>query len=86
MPSRIGELVVVGDRNTVFGVLDTERVSLPPEYRSHGGLDEAKVPLLVYNAAEAPGGEFFRSNVDLASWLFVPVQKRKGEALAWTAR
>ena len=70
MPSRIGELVVLGDGNTVFGRLDSEMADLPPEYRSHGGLAEAKVPLVVFNAAEAPKDAFFRSNVDLTRWLF----------------
>jgi phosphonoacetate hydrolase len=70
MPERIGELVVLGDRDTVFGTLDSETVDLPPEYRSHGGLSEAKVPLVIHNATEAPGAEFFRSNVDLARWVF----------------
>jgi phosphonoacetate hydrolase len=70
MPSRIGELVVLGDRDTVFGGLDSEVVNLPEEYRSHGGLSEAKVPLVIHNAAQAPGAGFFRSNVDLARWLF----------------
>ena len=37
MPSRIGEIVAVGDRDTVFGDLNTESEDLPPEYRSHGG-------------------------------------------------
>ena len=52
MPSRIGELVALGDRDTVFGSLDSESVNLPAEYRSHGGLSEAKVPLVIHNAAQ----------------------------------
>src|SRR6185503_5756997 len=47
MPSRIGELVVLGDRETVFGGLDSEFEQLAPDYRSHGGLSEAEVPLIV---------------------------------------
>jgi phosphonoacetate hydrolase len=70
MPSRIGELVVLGDQNTVFGRLDSEMADLPAEYRSHGGQAEAKVPLIAYNADQAPGSGYFRSNVDLARWLF----------------
>jgi phosphonoacetate hydrolase len=70
MPSRIGELVVLGDATTVFGRLESEMVNLPAEYRSHGGLAEAKVPLIVFNAAHAPAGEFFQHNVDLARWIF----------------
>jgi phosphonoacetate hydrolase len=30
------------------------------------GLDEARVPLVIYNAAQAPGAGFFQSNIDLA--------------------
>jgi phosphonoacetate hydrolase len=70
MPSRIGELVALGNRDTVFGTLDSEAVDLPAEYRSHGGTAEAKVPLVVYNAARAPAAAYFRNNVDLARWLF----------------
>jgi phosphonoacetate hydrolase len=69
MPSRIGELVVLGDRETVFGGLDTESQVLAPEYRSHGGLSESRVPLLVFNAPAAPAADYFQSNVDLARWL-----------------
>jgi phosphonoacetate hydrolase len=71
MPSRIGELVVLGDRETVFGGLDTEVETLAPEYRSHGGRSEAEVPLIVYNAERAPVPGYFKANVDLARWLFV---------------
>jgi phosphonoacetate hydrolase len=70
MAARIGELVVLGDRDTVFGNLDAAAADLPAEYRSHGGLAEASVPLVVHNAAGAPQADFFRSNVDLARWLF----------------
>jgi phosphonoacetate hydrolase len=70
MPSRIGDLVVLGDRDTVFGTLDSEALDLPAEYRSHGGSAEASVPLVIYNAAQAPAAGFFRTNLDLARWLF----------------
>jgi phosphonoacetate hydrolase len=69
MPSRIGELVVLGSRETVFGELDTESEKLPPEYRSHGGISEARVPLLVCNAAKAPKPDYFQHNLDLARWI-----------------
>ena len=70
MPARIGELVVLGDRDTVFGGLDSETTELAADYRSHGGMAEAQVPLVVYNAEHAPEAAFFQSNVDLARWLF----------------
>jgi phosphonoacetate hydrolase len=70
MPSRIGELVVLGDRDTVFGSLDGDSEALPAEYRSHGSLSESHVPLVVYNVPKAPPATYFRHNVDLARWLF----------------
>ncbi|HWB98632.1 MAG TPA: alkaline phosphatase family protein [Bryobacteraceae bacterium] len=70
MPARIGELVVLGNRDTVFGNLDSESVDLPAAYRSHGSIAEARVPLLIHNAAKAPSAEFFENNLDLARWLF----------------
>ena len=70
MPSRIGELVVLGDRDTVFGGLDSESEALPANYRSHGSLAEAEVPLVIYNAHRAPSPDYFASNVDLTRWLF----------------
>ena len=33
MPSRIGDLVVLGDRETVFGNLETAVEALPPGYK-----------------------------------------------------
>jgi phosphonoacetate hydrolase len=70
MPSRIGQVVALGDKETVFGGLDEESQQLPAEYRSHGGVSESRVPLLIFNAKGAPGAEYFQSNVDLARWLF----------------
>ena len=59
MPSRIGDLVVLGDRETVFGGLETETEKLAADYRSHGGLSEARVPIVVYNAAKAAVAKSF---------------------------
>jgi phosphonoacetate hydrolase len=70
MPERIGELVVVGDRDTVFGHLDTDMENLPPRYRSHGSRHELGVPLILHNAKNAPGQTYFRNNLDLARWLY----------------
>jgi phosphonoacetate hydrolase len=69
MPSRIGELVVLADPDTVFGGLDTESQALAPEYRSHGSMIEARVPLLLHNAGNAPAPDYFQYNLDLARWL-----------------
>jgi phosphonoacetate hydrolase len=72
MPERIGDLVVLGDQETVFGHLDGEVEALPPEYRTHGSLHELAVPLIVYNAEGAPPADYFHHNVDLARWAFQP--------------
>jgi phosphonoacetate hydrolase len=70
MASRIGDLVVLGDQNTVFGELDTEQEALPPDYRSHGSLHEMDVPLVIHNADIKLPTEKFRYNRDLASWVY----------------
>jgi phosphonoacetate hydrolase len=70
MASRIGDLVVLGDRETVFGELDTEQEALPPEYRSHGSLHEMNVPLVIHNAEMKLQAAEFRFNRDLAKWLY----------------
>ena len=67
---RIGDLVVLGDANTVFGDLDSESESLPEEYRSHGSEYESSVPLFLYNAKGAPSKDYFNYNFDLTRWLF----------------
>jgi len=69
MASRIGELVVIGDQDTVFGELDDEQEHFPG-LRSHGSLHEINVPLFVYNAKNAPPASYFNHNLDLARWLY----------------
>jgi len=71
MPERIGELVVLGDRDTVFGELEKEREDLEAGYRSHGSLHESDVPLFVYNyRGRLPRRATFRRNADVAAYLF----------------
>ncbi|HWP23480.1 MAG TPA: alkaline phosphatase family protein [Candidatus Binatia bacterium] len=66
MPARIGDLIVLGDRETVFGELPSASETLDSSYRSHGSLHESDVPLLVYNAAvDLPPPNRFRFNFDL---------------------
>jgi phosphonoacetate hydrolase len=50
-PDRIGDLVVTGDIDTVFGPVDNPDgiEEMPEGFRSHGGTDEAVAPLIVYN-------------------------------------
>lgn len=70
MPERIGDLVVLGDKDTVFGTLDHAQESLPPGLRTHGSLHERFVPILLHNARGAPDASFFTHNLDLARWMF----------------
>jgi phosphonoacetate hydrolase len=70
MASRIGDLIVLGDADTVFGELDGPSERLPPEYRAHGSLHEMDVPLLIYNAQAKLAAEDFHYNWELARWLY----------------
>lgn len=68
MASRIGDLVVWGDQDTVFGEMDMEQGNF--SVRSHGSLHELNIPLFVYNAKNAPPSDYFQHNLDLARWLY----------------
>ncbi len=70
MASRLGDLVVIGDRDTVFGNLDTAMEVLPKGFRTHGSLHEMNVPVVVHNAPGAPGVDYFQRNLDLARWMY----------------
>jgi phosphonoacetate hydrolase len=70
MASRIGDLVVLGDRNTVFGELDSESEALPDDYRTHGSLHETEVPLVIFNCDTKLSVNNFRFNKDLARWAY----------------
>lgn len=68
---RVGDIVVFGDKRTVFGELDknVQSEELAATYRTHGSLYELKVPLFIYNI-KAPEPSFFNNNVDLVRWLY----------------
>lgn len=70
MKSRIGDLVVWGDKNTTFGEMEAAREDYPTGLRSHGSLHELDIPLFVYNAKGAPPANFFQHNLDLARWMY----------------
>ena len=71
MPERIGELVVLGDRDTVFGDLETESEALPPTLRTHGSLHETEIPMIIYNASGTlPPADRLRYNFDMTRDLF----------------
>ena len=72
-PDRIGELVVLGDRDTVFGPLDRSTEDLPREFRTHGSLHECQVPLIVSSVSSA--GDRWRDcthNADLLRPVELP--------------
>ena len=67
-PDRIGDMVVTGDIDTVFGPLDNDSgvEELPEEFRTHGGSDEGNVPLIVFNRdVDIDDWHGFRYNFDL---------------------
>jgi phosphonoacetate hydrolase len=66
MPERIGDLAVFGDKDTVFGEMDSAAEALESTYRSHGSLHEIEVPLILFNAEmKLPMAENFQANLDL---------------------
>jgi len=64
---RIGDIFVLGDKTTVFGLLDQSITDV--SIRSHGSLHESKVPLIINQIPELVEREF-NHNKDL-----VPVVK-----------
>jgi phosphonoacetate hydrolase len=70
MPSRIGDLVAWGDKDTLFGEMDSEQENFSGDLRSHGSEHETDIPLFVYNAKQAPSSDYFQHNMDLARWLY----------------
>ena len=71
MASRIGDLAVLGDRDTVFGELDSESETLPDNYRAHGSLHETEVPLMIYNCDAHVPASSLRFNKDLVRWAYL---------------
>ncbi len=55
-PDRIGDMLVTGDIDTVFGPLEGDEgvEEMPEGFRTHGGSDEAIAPLIVYNRPVDP--------------------------------
>ncbi len=68
---RLGDMVVTGDKDTMFGDLQTTYETLPTGYRAHGSLHEMALPLIIYNYSGAlPVDNAFRLNKDLLHFLF----------------
>ncbi len=71
LPERIGDLVVLGDKRTVFGEMETEHESLPDNFRTHGSLHENEVPVVIYNAKGVlPNKDDVTVNFDLTRTLY----------------
>lgn len=66
---RIGDLVVTGNRETVFGDLDTETEVLDTAYRSHGSRYELQVPLVIHDESRKLVKSSYRRNFDLTAGL-----------------
>lgn len=67
----IGDLMVFGDRQTVFGDLETVSEELSPDYRAHGSLYELHVPLIIHGWNGAlPPYDHFERNLHLTRFLF----------------
>ena len=71
LPEYIGDLIVNGDRRTMFGEMDGAFEELPPSYRAHGSMHEMTLPLIIYNAAgTVPDPAELQVNKDLTRFLF----------------
>jgi phosphonoacetate hydrolase len=70
MPERIGDLVVLADKATLFGDLARPDEELAPGYRNHGSLYEEDIPLIIYGAdGPLPLPQEVLLNFDLTRWL-----------------
>ncbi len=68
---RIGDLTVTGDKDTMFGEMDSEYEDLAEDYRAHGSLYEMQLPLIIFNEqGELPDPAELRANKDLTRWLY----------------
>ena len=71
IPNRIGDLTVIGDKDTMFGDLETTYEKLPPTYRAHGSLHEMDLPLIIFNLNDdLPSTQEFQTNKDLTRFLY----------------
>ena len=71
-PDHIGDLIVNGDRDTMFGEMDVLHEYLPETYRAHGSLHEMRLPLVAWNfKGDIPAEEHFKTNFDLTRLLLV---------------
>jgi phosphonoacetate hydrolase len=78
-PERMGDLVVVSTRHVVLGTSRARHdlSGLDAPLRSHGGLSEQRVPLLVSRAADIPEGSHLR-NFDVLDVVLNRIPARAG--------
>ncbi len=70
MPERVGDLVVLADKETVFGDLQETEEELAAGYRNHGSLYEEDIPLIAYGyTGKGPSQDEMQMNFDLTRWL-----------------
>ncbi len=68
---RIGDIVVGGDKDTVFGNLAEESEELPGGYRNHGSHHEEEVPIIAWNLPdELVRPEEVEYNFDITRLVF----------------
>lgn len=71
MPDRIGDMFVLGDRDIMFGDLQTRAERLPPTHRAHGSLHEMDLPLTIYDyLGPLAKTEELERNFQLAGFLY----------------
>ena len=64
LAERIGDIMVLGDKDTVFGAFDV--TPTPVSLRSHGSRHESAVPIIAYGA---PVRNHYRRNYDVVAQL-----------------
>lgn len=70
-PDHIGDLIVTGDKDTMFGEMDVPYEDLPDTYRAHGSLYEWRLPLMIWNQkGDLPSADEFTHNRDLTRFLY----------------
>ena len=83
-PDRVGDIVVISDRNVTLGT-SAERhdlSGLTEPLRSHGGVTEQKVPLIMNRAAPALAGDRVLRNFDAFDLAFNYATDETGRAAA----
>jgi phosphonoacetate hydrolase len=71
LPDHIGDIVVTGDKDTMFGEMKSAHEVLPETYRAHGSLHEMRLPLWIWNyKGNLPPERTFQFNFDLTRRLF----------------